>query len=310
MVQLTNEKLEEAKALYKKTNNLTLVSKSIGVSAPTLKSILQRNGITVGRKNKEIVGYTDKLKMAVDMYTDGKSSVAIGKHLGISSSTVLRAVRDAGLPVVYKSRMSKTDIDEAVELYNAGHGSIYIGKKLGYSFNCVLKTLKKSGVVIREIVDYGMGDEDKLKAIELYTSGLTTYEVGAEVGYSHQTIINHLRNSGCKLRERNLKKNSLLVDNVIRLYKKYGSASRVADEVGLCGNTVLRILHDNNIEIKWTKLSDGKEEKAIELYKDRYTSSEIAEYLEISSSSVLNILKRNGITRVRRGRVGDLEKEK
>jgi len=85
----------------------------------------------------------------VNRYRSGESSSAIGAAYGLNKNSVIKVLRDAGVPIRRQS-LTVEQIDDAVRLYEAGKSLAKIGTKLGVDHGTVWRALQKRGVPMRD----------------------------------------------------------------------------------------------------------------------------------------------------------------
>jgi hypothetical protein len=85
----------------------------------------------------------------VARYRSGEPSTAIGVADGLNKNSVIKVLREAGIPI---RRQSLTDdqIAEAVRLYEAGQSLATVGRHLGVDHGTVWRALKKRDVQMRD----------------------------------------------------------------------------------------------------------------------------------------------------------------
>jgi transposase-like protein len=95
---------EEAVQRYRDGQGTHVIGAALGVDSKTVRSWLQAQGVTL-RTPAEArkLRYYDELKCelrqaAVDLYLAGKSSKAVARILGVSSTNVLQWLKQAGVP--------------------------------------------------------------------------------------------------------------------------------------------------------------------------------------------------------------------
>jgi len=75
----------------------------------------------------------------VALYLKGDTAAEIAVQLGCSADTVLRWLRDAGVPLRRPGRRKRRDVDtqKIVKLREEGHGWYKIGQEVGMSHSAV-----------------------------------------------------------------------------------------------------------------------------------------------------------------------------
>jgi hypothetical protein len=85
----------------------------------------------------------------VARYEAGESSIALGRTFGIGKNSVIRLLRDAGVPIRNQG-LSDDQITEPVRLYESGLSLAKIGIQLGVDHGTVRRQLLKHGVKMRD----------------------------------------------------------------------------------------------------------------------------------------------------------------
>jgi DNA invertase Pin-like site-specific DNA recombinase len=82
---------------------------------------------------------------AVTRYLSGATSAEIAVELRCSADTVLRWLRDAGVPLRRPGRRRRQDVDtmKIVKMHDDGMGWYLIGKELGMSHSAVRDRYRK-----------------------------------------------------------------------------------------------------------------------------------------------------------------------
>ena len=79
------------------------------------------------------------------LYSEGKSTVAIGKILGCSSGTVSRRLAAEGVDV-HRRGLAELNASEVIALCNQGMSAMQIDQKYGWAYGTTSKYLRKVGL--------------------------------------------------------------------------------------------------------------------------------------------------------------------
>jgi DNA invertase Pin-like site-specific DNA recombinase len=85
----------------------------------------------------------------ISRYESGASSLRLANQFRISKGSVIRILRDAGVPI-RSQRLSDEQIEEAASLYRSGLSLIQIGIRLGSDATTVHRQLRRYGVQMRD----------------------------------------------------------------------------------------------------------------------------------------------------------------
>ncbi|MDH6242706.1 helix-turn-helix domain-containing protein [Mycobacterium sp. OTB74] len=85
----------------------------------------------------------------VALYRSGEPSTAIGATYGLNKNSVIKVLREAGIPIRRQSLTSE-QIDDAIRLYRTGQSLATIGRQLGVDHGTVWRALRKRRVKLRD----------------------------------------------------------------------------------------------------------------------------------------------------------------
>ena len=171
-----------------------------GVTKQAIGTVLKRNGIKAVKKRM----FSNEQEQAIiKSYQSGKSLNAVATEFDCHSVSIAKVLKRHKIPRQdYRIiDFSNDDIEKMKTLYLAGKTTY----ELGDMFNC------DPGVIIRQLssngIDLRLGQfekqvtkEDEKQAIKLYESGLTSEQVGNEIGFSQVTILNILKHNDVERR--------------------------------------------------------------------------------------------------------------
>ena len=125
----------------------------------------------------------------------------------------------------------------------------------------------------------------------------------AEVARKHNITMHYLR---LLLKENNVKSypnsvtNKVNANLVIEAYLKSRKANLVAEEFNIAHSSVLKILHDNGVNVKVYPYTD---QELIDAYLKYKSSGKAAKELNVTEGLILNAMRRNGIEALYANRV-------
>lgn len=91
---------------------------------------------------------THQIAAMTDHYKQGWSSQRIATTYGVSKTSVVQLLRDAGVPI-RRQGLTAEQATEAARLYRAGQSLARIGERFVVSPGCVRQNLVERGVTIR-----------------------------------------------------------------------------------------------------------------------------------------------------------------
>mgnify|MGYP003383971794 CR=1 FL=1 len=158
-------------------------------------------------------------------------------------------------------------------------------------------------------------EEDKI--IDLYINQkLSTTKVGEMVGYSSTLVSKVVKRRGYSTRsiskaKKGVKRGrSISLEDVLPLYKSGLSAQKVGDKLSCSQCTVLRILKENDIEIRNFSdydLADREKHKEMRmLYLEGKSILEVANELNVSYTNTHKVLTKFGVVRKEERFLGNL----
>ena len=92
--RLSPAELDQVIELYRLGLSTYKLARRFGTDRHTITGHLRRGGVTLRSRNKLTPHLVER---AIRLYTDGQSLAMIGKELGLSATTVGKAVTDAGI---------------------------------------------------------------------------------------------------------------------------------------------------------------------------------------------------------------------
>lgn len=81
-------------------------------------------------------------------YSQGALSRQLAESYGVSKTSIVNLLREAGVPVRYQS-LDDSQVQEVIQRYAAGASLVAVGKAYGVSAETVRNLFKKHGVTLR-----------------------------------------------------------------------------------------------------------------------------------------------------------------
>jgi transposase len=134
----------------------------------------------------------------VDLYTELKDGNKVATRLGFTSKTVYRVLSQRGVDTnKFRSdhllKFKGELLGKLIEEYEGGCSTADLATKYSCARITILDALARAGIEIRGPKPR-MTDEEKLKVIELYKSGLNFKEVAIAAGRSEGTVMRLIHN--------------------------------------------------------------------------------------------------------------------
>lgn len=180
----------------------------LGTTFQTLRKYIEEYGIEVPKPYDE--------NDIVSLYTSGTSTNDIAKKYGVTRGTIVRCLKRNGVTLRKGSSTSfkkglepwnKTDIsDDLVDDLKRMFGECKSIRQIALDLNTTCGAVKRKvaelGLVrarsmkARDLYD-GSNDE---KIVKMYENGMSSTEIGKEIGIGHRTVLFHLEHCGVKRR--------------------------------------------------------------------------------------------------------------
>ncbi len=135
---------------------------------------------------------------AIELYSDGLSSGAVASTLNIGETTVLRWVKSAGITrtVAETKGVTSEKIESAVTFYQDGNSVAESAKKAGIGNSTLFRVLQARDLT-RTLAEVTQVPEAiKKQALDLFSSGMTSYEVADELGLVQATVSKWAKEAG------------------------------------------------------------------------------------------------------------------
>lgn len=169
------------------------LGKPYGVTKQAVGTVLKNNDIKAVKKRM----FSDKQEQQIiQSYQSGKSLEAVANEFGCHSVSIVKILKKHNIPRQdYRIiDFSDNDIEKMKTLYCGGKTTY----ELSEMFNCdpgvISRRLSDNGIELRAgQFERQVTKEDETKAIELYQSGLTSEQIGNEIGFSQGTVLDILK---------------------------------------------------------------------------------------------------------------------
>lgn len=92
--QLREREIDQLVTRYREIRNMREVAREFRMSRTTVAKHLADRGVDASRGLK-----APEINKAIALYTEGLSSVTIGKQLGFDNHTIIKALRKQGVPI-------------------------------------------------------------------------------------------------------------------------------------------------------------------------------------------------------------------
>lgn len=92
--QLRATEVDHLVARYKEVRNIRQIAVEFKMSRTTVAKHLADHGIATTKSMN-----AEQIARAINLYLDGRSSMAIGKQLGFDNHTIIKALRISGVPI-------------------------------------------------------------------------------------------------------------------------------------------------------------------------------------------------------------------
>ena len=270
------------------------IAEKLGISSGTVFSWVsqykQEHGILTQKS------YSQELKNeAINMVIKNKIlQTQVAKDLNVPKSTLsdwLNEYRkEHNIPTQPKG-YSQEIKDKAIELFKSGMKISQIAEKLGISRSTISNwthEYRKEHNIPTQTQQY---ESKKLKAIEMFKSGMSVAEIAEELEIPKITL---LRRWFRPYREEHNQERQKLKDKVIRMFRHDMNDTQIAEKLGISRSTISNWTHEyrkeHNIPTQ-TQQYESKKLKAIEMFKSGISATKIAEKLNVSRNTVSKWLR-------------------
>lgn len=135
---------------------------------------------------------------AIELYADGLTSGAVASSLNIGETTVLRWVKGAGITrtVAETKGVTSEKIENAVKYYQEGNSVFESSKKAGIGNSTLFRVLQARDLTRMLAESTNIPEAIKKQAIDLFASGMTSYEVADQLSLTQPTVSKWVRDAG------------------------------------------------------------------------------------------------------------------
>lgn len=243
---------------------------------------------------------------AVTAYLEGEASTAIANRLGVTTASVLNAVRAAGhevrigRPATKRERTQsgpkvmprKFDHQAAVTAYLAGATVLHLADEHGVSDNAIRRVIRDAGHQLRPVTAW-----DREAAVAEYVAGESSTVVAARHGVSDCTVREAVKAAGHPMHDASAHTRAHIDDNQIRtLYlDDMLTPPQIATRLRIGARTVRTSLDRQGVPRRddrtshsggSNRLPDSVLRAAAELYATGLTRTQVADRLNIGVKSV------------------------
>lgn len=188
---------------------------------------------------------------------------------------------------------------ELIELYNQGLSTIKLSKKFALSSTGIAMLLRRKNVEVRKRSDYGnkLSTEQKLKAIEMYASGLTMKQIGIEFNTKYQTIKSILHANNIEIKDKSLYQRKLSEDDELEIIKLYPELSlkKIAPMFNVDYRTIQGVMRRHQIKALTCedrrKLNPEQEKEVALLYQQGQSIYRLSKTFQMQKMSIKRIIK-------------------
>jgi transposase-like protein len=209
--------------------------------------------------------YTSEFKQKiVELYKSGTSSTILHDEYGVTDSTIVRWVKDAGQPL-QQPQYSLEFKRKMADLYATGVSTDKIRKEYGLHPTTVLNWVKEFGGKTRNALDCHYSPEFRQKMVELYISGCTSTKIHEEFGVTASIVLGWAKAAGKTVRNHPWTRRSVeFKKNVVDLYLSGIPSPQLGKQFGVADKSVRNWVEQFGEEVRTinpTILSEDGESK-------------------------------------------------
>lgn len=282
-------------AAYPQAGSLNKTGNGLGVSRNVVMNVLKKHAPHL-RKG---VGHSPldyDRDMAVELYREGLSYAEIGRRMGIKSATIGALIGRRAPELKRGCVKSSFDKKSAIKKYSEGMSTQEVGFMFGVSSSTICNLLKDEAPdLLRPPGSHKKWKPfNKLEAIKLYKSGMTSAEVGDVFGVTSRVILRLVARQ-----EPHLLKgasHSLKVfdrETAVRMYAEGIATSKISKHYGVCDKTIL-----NCVRMLAPHLIKGYEKRqydrelVVSMFRDGMSPASIAGHVGIARRSVSDLIEK------------------
>jgi transposase len=287
------------------------IAAKYNVELRTISTVLKDHNIKI-LTSKEMRKLTPEQEQEmIKLYWQGYSTYQLAEKFNISRTSVKRIfnrndVKIYSVPAKKSTivrKIKESQYPKIIELYKEGLTQEKIGKLYDVTEETIRKILHKNNVPIRKNSSQKLFKKQIKEIIKLYEQDVSTINISEQFNVDKSTIKRLLKKNDVEMKGPgyfNKKITENQESEMIILYQQGLSLSKVAEKLGISGETVNKFLKNNNIEIRdgaeyHKKVNSEIEKKIIALYNQNVLLKKIAQELNLSPNTVSITLKRNNI---------------
>ena len=266
--KLTPDQETECANLYLKGETVVNLMSMFGVSKTTMHHILLRHNVQLLRRPTEKRSKTLSLiPNILEDYENGMSSIKIGQKYCISKRTVLSELRKAGVtmkePAFYKT-IKDEDVPNIRAAFLRGERVEALAKKYKVSTNTINRAIRYNEVVTatgklkiktnitRHNLLKKLTEDQEYQLGQDYIAGMSSSELAAKYNVFYTTALAILKRLNIQTRPSSTPDKTTidLTPEVIEMYQSGLSSLDIFRKLPVSRNTILRILHRNNVPLR------------------------------------------------------------
>jgi len=258
----------ECVSLYLNGESISTLSARFGLFKTAIRGILLRHDVTIVRKPTEKRSKTLSLiPNILEDYENGMSSIKIGQKYCISKRTVLSELRKAGVtmkePAFYKT-IKDEDVPNIRAAFLRGERVEALAKKYKVSTNTINRAIRYNEVVTatgklkiktnitRHNLLKKLTEDQEYQLGQDYIAGMSSSELAAKYNVFYTTALAILKRLNIQTRPSSTPDKTTidLTPEVIEMYQSGLSSLDIFRKLPVSRNTILRILHRNNVPLR------------------------------------------------------------
>lgn len=224
--------------------------------------------------------------LILQKYKEGLSTYAVGDIVGVSAFTVSKVLKDNGVPIrsklrltcevrsaIYQDYQNGVNIKELCEKYKFDKSAIF-GALRFFRGKAPQKRIPKE--------QYSLIAED-------YSRGMTSYEVAGRYGISQSVALDIIRKEG--VQPRSIRITEEQKQSIVKLYSEGMSAVKVAKVLNLAHPTVLMVCKEKGVFRTLSYLNGRQKDEIMRLFRSGKPNKEIAELMNVTLVQVQRTTK-------------------
>lgn len=188
----------------------------------------------------------------------GMSASAIARRIGMTPKTVMRYMRQAGIPVRPRGRWM-ADKEKVLELIRQGVSAREISQRIGMSHSQVRNYMHAAGVpVARRPPRVKLTEETKQQVLEFARRGMVLREIAERTGVSRPVVTGLVRAAGIPVRPRGSSATTPTpVEQILALAREGVSTHEISNRVRVSRSRVVRIIRREGIPVRGPRGADA-----------------------------------------------------